>query len=124
MKKSTIPVRLSINGQAGEGSALEILATKILGGHDAFSEPGLKVFQLTNGSLMECYGAGASFHRNVFEKGNLTISFRVPNIRMATEELCNAGAELVNDIISVSNSYSYCHLKFNDNLVLGLYQEN
>ena len=124
MKKIIIPKRLSFKSDNFNNSALKGLLIQELGAKKVLAEPGLELFQMNDGTLLEFYGAGSFPPHKIFDTCSMIVSFRVPNLEAAVKCLIEQGAELVDGITRVCKTYTYCHLKLRENITIGLYEEN
>lgn len=124
MKKNLIPKRLSLNTTMSTDTALLSLFTDVLGAKKILKEPGLDLFQMQDGTVVEVYGKGSFPPEKIFENSNVVLSFRVEDIHLSVQCLLGKGAELLDQINKPCATYAYCHLKLKENLVVGLYQED
>ena len=124
MKKIIIPKRLSFKSDTFNNSALKGLLIQELGAKNVMNEPGLELFQMDDGTLLEFYGAGSFPPRKIFDTCSMVVSFRVPNLKEAVKCLIDKGAELVDGINQPCETYTYCHLKLKESIIIGLYEEN
>ena len=124
MKKSIIPRKVSFKTDLLAPSALEALTIQILGASVVYSEPGLKLFHLDDGTLIEFYGPGSFPPEGMFDSGNMIVSFKVSDIEMSALTLADLGATVIDGITHSCSTHAYCHVKLKDETVIGLYQEN
>lgn len=118
---STYKITLQVNRTDLE--RLQILAATVLGARQVYEEPGLAAFQLPNGSLLELYGPGASCPRYLFQRSQVVVSFKVPDLAQALQQALAAGLQPVSEFEHVCDVFSFCHLQLTDGNIIGLYQE-
>ncbi|WP_186461895.1 VOC family protein [Mucilaginibacter pallidiroseus] len=123
MKKTNSLYRLSFRGETAKGSPIERFATTILNAKNILEEPGLKLCQLEDGTLLEFYGTGSFPPENMFKNGNTVISFRVPDLQQSLDRLLNEGARLVADIKFPRSGFAFCHVQLKDDQIIGLFEE-
>jgi predicted enzyme related to lactoylglutathione lyase len=98
------------------------LVSDVLGLSPMFEQPGVSVFSTQNGTLLELYTPEGvpSYGYN----GNVAFGFRVDDIEAASQELADAGYELLGEITRVEEmNYAYRHFKGPDGTVYGLNQQ-
>ena len=98
------------------------LVTDVLGLSPMFEMPGVSVFSTENGTLLELYTPEGvpPYGYN----GNVAFGFRVDDIEAASQELADAGYELLGEITRVEEmNYAYRHFKGPDGTVYGLNQQ-
>lgn len=118
-----IPTRITFKSPTISGGILATLATKVLGAQRIMNDPGMILYQLHDGTLIECHGAGGFHYDNLFNAGNTVISFKVEDIARSVQALMESGAVLIDEINRLCPTYAYCHLQLSDNLIIGLHQE-
>lgn len=96
------------------------LALTVLGGKEVYTEPGLAVFRLEDGRIMELYGPGSIYPPYLFEKNNLVISFRVADLKQTIENLRLAGMEIISGIQRLGSCSAYCYVKDQSGTVFGI----
>ena len=99
--------------------AFAALAGNVMGLQTFMELDGIKVFATADGTLLELYKKTAVPPFGYNE--NIAFGFRVDDIEAASEELKNAGYELLGEINRVPDmGYAYRHFKGPDGLVYGL----
>ena len=85
--------------------------------------PGASVFSMPNGSILELY-TPQSVPSYGYNDGGVAFGFRVDDIEAASQELADAGYELLGEITRVEEmSYAYRHFKGPDGKVYGLNEQ-
>ena len=98
------------------------LVSDVIGLTPMFEQPGVSVFSTHNGTLLELYTPQAvpSYGYN----DSVAFGFRVDDIEAASQELANAGYELLGEITRVEEMrYAYRHFKGPDGTVYGLNEQ-
>ena len=124
MKRNIIPKKLSFNNAGAADALLQSLMTDVLQAKKILKEPGLELFQMQDGTVVEVYGMGSFPPQKMFDKGNVVLSFRVNDLSESVKCLVEKGAELLDEINNPCATYAYCHVKLKEDLIIGLYQEN
>ena len=96
------------------------LALTVLGGREVYTEPGLAVFQLEDGRIIELYGPGSSYPACLFEKNELVISFRVADVQKAVDGMIRAGMEVIYGIQRLGTCSAHCYVRDQSGTVFGL----
>jgi len=122
MKKMMSPRRLTVKTDQSMSRAEEILTTQILGGTLLLSEPGLKVFKLPDGTVMEFFGRGSFPPEHIFNSGNVVPGFVVNDLMRTISELQTSGATLLNEVEWILPGQGYCHMAISKCLTIGLFQ--
>ena len=98
------------------------LVSDVLGLSPMFEQPGVSVFSTQNGTLLELYtpeGVPPYGYND-----SVAFGFRVDDIEAASQELADAGYELLGEITRVEEmNYAYRHFKGPDGTVYGLNQQ-
>jgi hypothetical protein len=95
------------------------LVSDVLGLTPMFEQPGVSVFSMPNGTLLELYTPQAvpSYGYN----DGAAFGFRVDDIEAASQELADAGYELLGEITRVEEMrYAYRHFKGPDGTVYAI----
>ncbi len=120
-KRGGIKIAMKVSG--GELEQKKRLALDLLGAKEVYTEPGLYVLQLPDGSVMELYGPGSNHPAFLFEQSNTVLCFRVTNLEATLATLKLAGAEPVSDIQPLGTCFSYCYIRDNKGQIFGLTNE-
>ena len=108
----------------GGFAAMRDLVTGTLGLTPMMELPGVAVFGMPNGSMLELYEEGTPPPYG-YNDGGIAFGFRVDNIDAASAELEAAGAELLGEITRAEmgdKPYAFRHLRAPDGRVYGLNQ--
>lgn len=114
--------RICFKSNTASGTLLKKLAVDILGAQSLLADPGLLVYQLANGTVLEVHTKEAFHPNDIFGKGNTVISFPVYNIEQSVAQMQAAGATTIDGIIRLNDAYAYCHLILGDEQVVGLHE--
>lgn len=101
---------------------LRSLAEQFLRGKQILADPGLTVYQLPDGTVIELYGPGASYPPYLFSHGDVVIGYRVHDLEQAVAALLQRGATLLSDVVHICAQNCYCFVLLDDAQVIGLYQ--
>ncbi|OOQ57814.1 VOC family protein [Mucilaginibacter pedocola] len=123
MKKTNSLYRVSFRSETAKCSPMERFATNILNAKNIMEEPGLKLCQLEDGTLLEFYGTGSFPPENMFKNGDTVISFRVQDLQQSVTRLLEEGARLVADIKFPCSGLAFCHVQLKDDHVIGIFEE-
>ena len=111
---------VTLKGDAFEET--KTLVSEVLGLSPMFEQPGVSVFSAQNGTLLELYtpeGVPPYGYND-----SVAFGFRVDDIEAASQELADAGYELLGEITRVEEmNYAYRHFKGPDGTVYGLNQQ-
>lgn len=111
---------VTLKGDAFEET--KTLVSEVLGLSPMFEQPGVSVFSTQNGTLLELYtleGVPPYGYND-----SVAFGFRVDDIEAASQELADAGYELLGEITRVEEmNYAYRHFKGPDGTVYGLNQQ-
>ena len=105
-------------------AAMRTLVTGTLGLTPMMEFPGVAVFAMPNGSMLELYEEGTPPPYG-YNDGGIAFGFRVDDIGAASAELEAAGAELLGDITRAEmdgSPYAFRHFRAPDGRVYGLNQ--
>lgn len=122
MKKNKTRLRVSFNSSGISEILLKELTLGILGAKKVLDDPGFTVYELPDGTLIEIYGRGMLFPQRIFEGGDVVLSFQVEDIELSVERMVASGAQHLDGIIQISETYSYCHLSLGEGQIVGLHQ--
>ncbi|MBS1663669.1 MAG: hypothetical protein JST68_21680 [Bacteroidetes bacterium] len=122
MKSKNNAARISINSKIAAGSLLEKLAVDVLGAKNLLSDPGLRLYKLSDGTVLEVYGAGSFHSPKIFDKGNVVLSFLVKDVDLSARQMLSAGAQLLDGITRTCETFAYCHLLLDEGQIIGLHQ--
>lgn len=103
-------------------NAFSKLLTGAMGIQPAMQMDGFSLFAMQNGTMLELYDKSKvpAYGYN----GGVAFGFRVDDIEVASEELKNAGCELLGEIVRMPEmKYAYRHFKGPDDLVYGLNEQ-
>ncbi|HVM36314.1 MAG TPA: VOC family protein [Actinomycetota bacterium] len=105
---------VTLKGDAFEET--KTLVSEVLGLSPMFEQPGVSVFSTQNGTLLELYTPeGVPPHGY---NDSVAFGFRVDDIEAASQELADAGYELLGEITRVEEmNYAYRHFKGPDGTV-------
>jgi predicted enzyme related to lactoylglutathione lyase len=98
------------------------LATEAFGLSPMMEMPGISVFAMPNGTLLELYTPEAvpAYGYN----GSIAFGFRVDDVEEASRAVTAAGGELLGEITRVEEmGYAYRHLRGLDGRVYGLNEQ-
>jgi predicted enzyme related to lactoylglutathione lyase len=112
----------SITLEKEKFDAYSKMVTDVMGLVPTMEMDGVKVFFMENGSLLELYETDKvpPFGYN----GAVAFGFRVEDIEIASEDLKNAGCEMLGEINRVPEmKYAYRHFKGPDGRVYGLNEQ-
>ena len=110
----------AITLQADEFDATKKLLIEVFALRPAIEEDGYTRFPMSNGTILELYAPGA-IPAYGFNEGGIVFGFRVEDIEAASEELAEAGCELLGEITRIEHmNYAYRDFKGLDGRVYGL----
>ena len=123
---------MQVNGITWHASVMEAdrfesirkLVTETMGLAPMMEFPGVAVFMLPDGTLLELYTKGTEPPFGYNDDG-VAFGFRVDDIEVASSELEAAGAEILNDINRAEmdgRPYAYRHFRAPNGRVYGLNQ--
>ena len=103
-------------------AAMRTLVTGTLGLSPMMEFPGVAVFAMPNGTMLELYEEGTPPPYG-YNDGGIAFGFRVDDIESASAELEAAGAELLGEITRAEMNgrpYAFRHFRAPDGRVYGL----
>ena len=124
MKNSEGLRKVSINATSSGVSSYKTLVKDILHGQEMVIEPGLSIFTSPDGTIFEFYGIGAHYPDYLFAHSAIVNSYRVTDLQSALKQLEKQGATLLGEVVDMSASCYYCHMRLEDGSVIGLFQYN
>jgi len=124
MKNSEGLRKVSINTASSGVSSFKTLVKDILHGQEMIIEPGLSIFISPDGTIFEFYGIGSHYPDYLFSHSKIVNSFQVPDLHSALKKLEKQGATLLGEVVHMSASCYYCHIRLEDGSVIGLFQYN
>jgi hypothetical protein len=122
MKKFKAISRISIKTGTADGDLFKILMSDGFKLKRITVDPGLSVYSMSDGTIMELYSPGACYPEYLFKNTNVVIGFKVEDLGDMVSLMQSSGAKLLGDIETVCNALIYCHLLLSDETVIGLYQ--
>ena len=123
MKQVKTINKISVKAGSAEAGLFKALASVGLKGKKLMVEPGLAVFHLPDGTVLEIYGPGSCYPDYLFAYGNIVISFKVDSLKDILTLLTTEGAHLLSSIEKVCDQFLYCHVLLKKDTVIGLYQD-
>ncbi|SDI82419.1 hypothetical protein ACRQ5D_22150 [Mucilaginibacter sp. P25] len=114
-------IAIRLNGTTSK--AYEMLAENVIGSKKILAAPGLTVYVLVDGTIMELYGPGADFPAYLFADSDVVVSYRVSNLDEALVELTRSGAEVVAVMDCDQGSFRFCHIRITGQSLFGIYEE-
>jgi hypothetical protein len=114
--------KVSIHASSREAGSFINLVKHILHGQEMIIAPGLSIFTLPDGTVVEFYGIGSHYPDYLFSYSNIVNSYQVPDLQFALREMQKHGARLLGEVVSLSASCYYCHIRLEDGNVIGLLQ--
>jgi hypothetical protein len=114
--------KVSINATGPEVGSFKTLVKDILHGEELLIAPGLSIFTSPGGTIFEFYGVGSHYPDYLFSHSEIVNSFQVPDIHSALNKLEKQGATLLGEVVHMSESCYYCHIRLEDGCVIGLFQ--
>ena len=105
-------------------AAMHTPVTQTLGLAPTMELPGVAVYPIPGGTILELYEEGTP-PRYGYNDGGIAFGFRVDDIEAASAELESAGSELVVEITRAEmgdNPYAFRHFRAPDGRVYGLNQ--
>lgn len=94
----------------------------VLGAKKVLNDPGLAIYQLIDGTLLEFYGPQLFETEQIFGKGGQVACFRVPDLKDASEKMIAAGAVTIDGIVRPHSAYSFCYFVIDNEQTIGLYE--
>ena len=106
--------------EAEEFGATKKLLIEVFGLTPVIDTDSGTTFPMTNGTILELY-APAAIPAYGFNEGGIVFGFRVEDIEAASEELAEAGCELLGEITRIEEmNYAYRDFKGPDGRVYGI----
>ena len=124
MKNSEGLRKVSINATSSGVSSFTTLVKDILHGQEMLIAPGLSIFTSPDGTIFEFYGIGSYYPDYLFSHSKIVNSYQVPDLHSALEKLEKDGATLLGEVVHMTASCCYCHIRLEDGSVIGLFQYN
>lgn len=122
MRKLVASKKILFRTRDRDGEIYNVLMGGVLKAKIVFVEPGLKVYQLKDGTLLEFYGPGAYYPKDIFNGGNLVVSFKVKDLNLAVSQMHSTWT-MLGKIERISKHYAYCYFRLANGNVIGLYQQ-
>jgi predicted enzyme related to lactoylglutathione lyase len=109
--------------EADEFDATKKLLMEVFGLRPAIDTDGYTRFPMSNGTILELY-APEAIPAYGFNDGGIAFGFRVEDIEAASEELAEAGCELLGEITRIEEkNYAYRDFKGPDGRVYGINEQ-
>ena len=109
--------------QADHFGATKKLLIEVFGLRPAIDTNGYMRFPMSNGTILELYVPEAIPDYG-FNEGGIVFGFRVEDIEAASEELAEAGCELLGEITRIEKmNYAYRDFKGPDGRVYGINEQ-
>ena len=106
--------------KADQFGATKKLLMDVFGLRPAIEEDGYTMFPMSNGTILELY-APEAIPAYGFNDCGIVFGFRVEDIEAASEELAEAGCELLGEITRIEDmNYAYRDFKGPDGRVYGI----
>jgi predicted enzyme related to lactoylglutathione lyase len=106
--------------QADKFDATKKLLMEVFALRPAIDTDGYTRFPMSNGTILELY-APEAIPAYGFNEGGIVFGFRVEDIEAASEELAEAGCELLGEITRIEEkNYAYRDFKGPDGRVYGI----
>jgi len=110
----------AITLKADQFRATKKLLIEVFALRPAIEEDGYTMFPMSNGTILELYSPQA-IPAYGFNEGGMVFGFRVEDIEWATEELAEAGCELLGEITRIEDiNYRYRDFRGPDGRVYGI----
>ncbi|SRR5258708_1926738 len=122
MKQSEGLRKVLINATSSGVSSFKTLVKDILHGQEMQIEPGLSIFTSPGGTIFEFYGIGSHYPDYLFSHSKIVNSYQVPDLHSALEKLEKHGATLLGEVVGMSATCYFCHIRLEDGTVIGLFQ--
>jgi hypothetical protein len=114
--------KIAVKVDSHTGAIYKALIKSLSGSKEIQVEPGLMVYLLPDGTLLELYGPGAAYPVYLFERSDTVVSIQVDNLGITLAELEKNGGQLIGDVEHVCSSYRYCYVYMNEKSVLGIFE--
>ena len=113
----------AITLQADQFGATKKLLIEVFGLKPAIDTDGYTTFPMSNATILELY-APEAIPAYGFNDCGIVFGFRVEDIEAASEELAEAGCELLGEITRIEQiNYRYRHFKGPDGRVYGINEQ-
>jgi predicted enzyme related to lactoylglutathione lyase len=113
----------AITLQADHFGPTKKLLIEVFGLRPAIDTDDWTMFPMSNGTILDLYAPGA-IPAYGFNEGGIVFGFRVEDIEAASEELAEAGCELLGEITRIEEiNYAYRHFKGPDGRVYGINEQ-
>jgi predicted enzyme related to lactoylglutathione lyase len=113
----------AITLQANQFGPIKKLLIDVFGLRPVIEEEGYARFPMSNGTILELY-APQAIPAYGFNEGGIVFGFRVEDIEAASEELAEAGCELLGKITRIERiNYAYRDFKGPDGRVYGINEQ-
>jgi len=110
----------AITLKADQFGATKKLLMDVFGLRPAIEEDGYTMFPMSNGTILELY-APQAIPAYGFNDGGIVFGFRVEDIEAASDQLAEAGCELLGEITRIEEmNYRYRDFKGPDGRVYGI----
>lgn len=124
MKNSEGLRKVLINASSSGVGSFQTLVKNILHGQEMIITPGLSIFTLPDGTVFEFYGIGSHYPDYLFSHSKIVNSYQVRDLHSAVEELEKHGATLLGEIVHMTVSCHFCHIRLEDGSIIGLFEYN
>lgn len=114
--------KIAVKVDSHTGGTYKALVNSLPGSKEIQVQPGLMVYLLQDGTLLELYGPGSAYPVYLFEQSDTVVSFQVDNLGKTLAELKETGAQLIGNVEHVCSSYRYCYVYMNEKNVLGIFE--
>jgi predicted enzyme related to lactoylglutathione lyase len=109
--------------QAHEFDATKKLLIEVFALRPAIEEDGYTRFPMSNGTILELY-APEAIPAYGFNEGGIVFGFRVEDIEAASDQLAEAGCELLGEITRIEEkNYAYRDFRGPDGRVYGINEQ-
>jgi predicted enzyme related to lactoylglutathione lyase len=113
----------AITLQANQFGPTKKLLMDVFGLRPAIEEDDYTTFPMSNGTILELY-APEAIPAYGFNEGGIVFGFRVEDIEAASEELAEAGCELLGEITRIEDmNYAYRDFRGPDGRVYGINEQ-
>jgi len=113
----------AITLKANQFGPTKKLLIEVFGLRPAIEEDGYTRFPMSNGTILELY-APEAIPSYGFNEGGMVFGFRVEDIEAASDQLAEAGCELLGEITRIEDmNYTYRDFKGPDGRVYGINEQ-
>ena len=123
MKETKIINRITVKTDTADGDMFKVLLSNWMKLKRIPIEPGLAVYRMKDGTIMEFYGPGSCYPEYLFKNKNVVIGYNVESLGEMILLMQNSGAKLLGNIEMICKAFIYCHLLLSNETVIGLYQD-